>query len=85
LTRQQDEVLPSIFLQRLKDGTEETDYMVTLFGAYEAANYIDVWSKEAGVKGCVLLLSAMLIPSEEWYGGNDQEPEKETESDGPNS
>lgn len=77
--------LPHIFLQRLKEDSEEVDFLIPLSGPYDVTKHIDAWGTEAGLKGRVLLLTAQLLPGETFYPEQDQNQEREDLDNGTES
>jgi len=74
--------IPHCFLTRIKEGSGEPDFTITLNGAYDVTKHLEAWLAEAGVKGCVLYLTAQLIEAEKFFQADDNPEESEELEDG---
>lgn len=63
-----EDYLPFIEVAKMKDDGLTIDYGLTLSGPYDLTNHLATWQKEAGVKGCTLVVTVQLMPQEEFYG-----------------
>jgi hypothetical protein len=79
MARSDDFRLPPILLVFYTPEFKETDYTLELAGPFELTTPIDAFQKQAGVKGCVVVLQASLVPADVFYGI--PEPESPGESD----
>lgn len=61
-----DTMTPGMMLfQRIKDGTSDVDWSEVTDQVFEVQNTLQVMLKEAGLKGCWVILTAALVPVED--------------------
>lgn len=73
--------IPHMFLTKLTQVDGLPDFTISLDGAFSATKHLDAWLEEAGIKGCVLYLTAQLIPAEDFFGPLHGEETEELDDD----
>ncbi len=71
--------LPPMMLSRFTNEFAEIDYSVPIDNAFDVANYLQTWQKEAGVKGMVVVIQVALVPTEKFYENQPATDEGENE------
>ena len=71
-----DGPLPSILFQRVKDDGEEIDWSKFLSGSYELTQILGGMEMEAGQKGRVIVVTAVLVPADDFFA---DEPEDDAD------
>ena len=73
--------IPHLVLFRMYGPDHPDNFSLTYTNAFEVTNFLNAWLTEAGVKGCVLLVTCQQIPAEEFYPQPDN-PEMEENENG---
>ena len=80
MAKDSDFALAPLILQRVKEDQETIDFTISLDGPFDVTNFLTAWQREAGMKGCFVMIQVRLLPSEGLFDTPD-EGETEFESE----